>query len=541
MHIIIPMAGMGDRFVKAGYKTPKPLIEVDGSPVISHILKQFPGEEHITFICNSLHIETTNLRNILQSLAPSAQICVIDPHKQGPIHTVQQVYDQIDDEKEVLVNYCDFLWTWDYQKFQQTVAEQQADGCIPAYIGFHPHSLGPNLYAYMRVEGNRVLEIKEKHCFTDNKMQEYASSGTYYFRTGALLKHYFDKTVAANVHFNQEFYCSSPFDLMCQDNRLVTVYEVDSFLQWGTPEDLEEYMGWSDVFFRKTENTAPPSHTTGNLTTIVPMAGLGKRFADEGYTTPKPLIPVSDRPMVEQVIRSGPPSDKVIVVAQKAHITAHPELKETLHQSHDSLEIIELEKLTEGQACTCLVAAEKIDDQTPLFIASCDTQLMLDYQAFEKLLQNPEIDAAIIGFTHYQPAARNPQAYGWLLLDEDKVQKVSTKKPVSETPFHDYGVVGAFYFRKTQFFVEGVKSLIEKDRRINNEFYVDETMNELIETGLNVVMFPVIHYIPWGTPDELKTYLYWQNYLHQADHHPYFMQNDPDFISEHFKELGNRI
>ena len=103
MQIIIPMSGVGQRFIDAGYKDPKPLIEIDGKPIIEHVVNLFPGETNFKFICNSKHLEETQMRSILERIAPQAEIIEIEPHKFGPIYAVSKIFEKINDDEEVIV------------------------------------------------------------------------------------------------------------------------------------------------------------------------------------------------------------------------------------------------------------------------------------------------------------------------------------------------------------------------------------------------------------------------------------------------------
>ena len=114
MKVIIPMSGVGRRFVEAGYKEPKPLIVVDGQPIIKHVIDLFPGTE-VHCICNRNHIETTNMRSLLESYG--ATVHVIEGHSLGPVYAVSQIFDTITDDEEIIVSYCDYGTVWDYQKF----------------------------------------------------------------------------------------------------------------------------------------------------------------------------------------------------------------------------------------------------------------------------------------------------------------------------------------------------------------------------------------------------------------------------------------
>jgi hypothetical protein len=108
--------------------------------------------------------------------------------------------------------------------------------------------LGKTNYAFLREDGLWAKDIQEKQPFTDNRMQEYASSGTFYFRTGEFLKRYFQICMDQNMLVSNEFYVSMAIKAMLVDQLRVSIYELEHFMQWGTPEDVREYNQWSSVF-----------------------------------------------------------------------------------------------------------------------------------------------------------------------------------------------------------------------------------------------------------------------------------------------------
>jgi len=142
MKIVIPMAGTGNRFVERGYKDPKPLIKVNGKRIIEYILDMFDRKnDEFVFICNSVHLETTNMRSVLEELVPNATIVSMPQHKLGPVYTVQTVYDMIDDDEEVIISYCDNPHLWNRDDFHAKMANGDFDGCVLTHTGFHPHTL----------------------------------------------------------------------------------------------------------------------------------------------------------------------------------------------------------------------------------------------------------------------------------------------------------------------------------------------------------------------------------------------------------------
>ena len=525
MHIIIPMSGMGRRFQAFGIKDPKPLIKVDGEPLIKWLLSMFPRDAKFTFICNTVHLSETPLKKELLKLCPKGQIVSIEPHHKGPVFAVAQVFDTIGDNEETIVNYCDFSCYWDYKAFIETIHARKAEGAIACYRGFHPHMLGKTNYAFVKDTDQWMEAIQEKQPFTDNRMNEFASSGTYYFRKGSYVKKYFQQALDRDLKVNDEFYISLVYNLLVEEKLKVFIYEIQHMLQWGEPLDLLEYQRWSDYFASMTK-PQPRLDLSKDTAMLMPMAGAGKRFADEGYQEPKPLIPVGGHPMVVQACRYLPQASNQIFVCRAEHLKNYS-IEKNILEHYPKAQIISLDQVTQGQACTCEVGLKGVAEDVPLLIGACDNGMLWDERKLEKLIEDRNVDGIIFTFRRYPTSVRNPQMYGWVKVDgEDNVLGLSVKKPISDDPYHDHAVIGSFYFRKTKFFLEGLKSLYKHNRRINNEFYVDSLMGELVSLGYKLKVFEVEHYLCWGTPNDYRTYEYWQSFFHKCDWHPYKLADD---------------
>ena len=241
------MAGIGNRFVQSGYTEPKPLIKVNGKRIIEYILDMFSQNDDIVFICNDEHLQNTNMKDILKSLKPNAQIISMPVHKFGPVYTVKQIYHLINDNEEVIVSYCDNPYIWDRNDFLQHVHTQKLDGCVLSHIGFHPHTLNNTKMAFMKEKDGLVQEIKEKECYTDNPMNEHASTGTYYFKRGSDVKKYFDQTIEKNIHYNGEYYVTLVYNLLIQDGLRIGYYDTPFATVMGTPEEVENFEAWANI------------------------------------------------------------------------------------------------------------------------------------------------------------------------------------------------------------------------------------------------------------------------------------------------------
>jgi NDP-sugar pyrophosphorylase family protein len=249
--IIIPMSGMGKRFIDSGYVNPKPLIIVDNLPIIEHVVNLFNRPDDVIFICNQKHIDETNILQTLKNISPNCKIFTVpNENRKGPVDAVYKIFDSIDDNRDVIVSYCDYGTVWDYNQFLDDVRIKNSDGAMACYKGFHPHMLGGDNYAFCKEKNMFLEQIKEKESFTKNKMNEYASNGTYYFKSGKLLKKYFKILIDLDININGEYYVSLVYNLLIKDGLKVSIFEIQKMLQWGTPYDLEIYKSWSN-FFKK--------------------------------------------------------------------------------------------------------------------------------------------------------------------------------------------------------------------------------------------------------------------------------------------------
>ena len=252
MNIIIPMTGYGSRFVAAGYKDLKPFIKVQGRPIIEWIIKgMYPNEKNIIFVCRQEHLDSIpGMRDYLMNIAPTAKIFpIVEWEKLGPVNDVMTASPVIPDDEPCIINYCDFYMTWDYEQFKKDVEARGCEGCVPCYTGFHPHLLiDKNVYAScLTDDDDNLVEIREKYSFESDKTKAKHSPGVYYFKTGAIMKKYCQKLMDAKDMLNGEYYASLPFNHMVKDGCKVWVpTNVDQFCQWGTPEDLQDYLFWTD-------------------------------------------------------------------------------------------------------------------------------------------------------------------------------------------------------------------------------------------------------------------------------------------------------
>ena len=243
------MAGLGNRFKERGYSCHKAMIDVNGRSVIERLLSRFTGDHDYFFILSETD-QNSELKAYLTSLIPNAKIIFIEAHDLGPSYSLRYILNDLNSDSSILVTYCDYDMDIDFSDFEKFVKETNCDACLISYRGFHAHYLSDQTYAYSRLENDRVVEIKEKGSFTDNRENEFASCGAYYFKNLDLLARGIEYQFELNLIKNNEFYTSLAIEGLLQKNKNtdVRVYEIPFFIHLGTPDDLERFAFWEREF-----------------------------------------------------------------------------------------------------------------------------------------------------------------------------------------------------------------------------------------------------------------------------------------------------
>lgn len=233
------------------------------------------------------------------------------------------------------------------------------------------------------------------------------------------------------------------------------------------------------------------------LNVLIPMAGAGSRFQQAGYTFPKPMIQVHDKPMIQVVVDNLGLEANYHFVVQKEHREQF-NLDTFLNLiSPGKCEVIEVDGLTEGAACTALMAKEFINNDNPLFFANSDQFVEWNPVEFMYNMQETNADGGIVTFK-----ATHPKWSFAKVNDDGLVTEVAEKNPIS-----DNATAGYYYWKHGSDFVKYAEQMIEKDIRVNNEFYVCPVYNQAIEDNKQVRVYNANAMWGLGTPEDLEYYI----------------------------------
>lgn len=517
MHILITLAGHSRRFNAAGYQGPKFKLDIDGRSMLERVISMFAATDSFHFVVNERQVvEDSDLESWLQALAPNVTVATVPTHEFGPVYTALAVKD-IPSDEPVIISYCDFSVEWNYEAFKREI--HGWDAAIPAFKGVHPASFGNTFYAYMRVnEDNQMLELREKNSFTANRHEEFASAGIYYFKSWRLFKNYAEKLLATGFGELAEGYVSLLANMLVDDQLKVLVTEVKRFICWGTPEDLEQYEFWSRYYASKLKNDGGGLPAVNeNQINLIPMAGAGSRFKRDGYRTSKPLIIVGKEPMLIAACHSFPTPQSWIFLARAMDLQRHPIEQAVGESLNEQCLVVPVFSDTSGQAATCLLAKTHLQVGAQLFIASCDYETIYSPEAWQDIVEDESICAAIWTTKLGANLTKDPEAFGYCITSESSndVVEIVEKQTISDDPGKDPLIVGSFWFRNAGDFIDVAEQAIAENRNINGEHYVANAMNILLEQNKRVVTFDVDQWISFGDPFELEIYYYWTEYFYE--------------------------
>jgi HAD superfamily hydrolase (TIGR01509 family) len=258
------------------------------------------------------------------------------------------------------------------------------------------------------------------------------------------------------------------------------------------------FMDRIEQFERDHQDTTVPWRDK-KLNVLIPMAGAGSRFAQAGYTFPKPLIEVRGKPMIQVVVENLNIEANYIFIVQKEHYEKY-NLKYLLNLIAPNCKIVQVDGLTEGAACTTLLAKEYIDSDAPLVMANSDQFVEWNSNECMYAFKADDIDGGILTFKATHPK------WSYARLDDNGfVAEVAEKKPIS-----DNATVGIYYWKKGSDYVKYAEQMISKNIRTNNEFYVCPVFNEAIEDGKKIRVKQIDRMFGIGTPEDLNYFL--ENY-----------------------------
>lgn len=494
--LVIPMSGIGKRFKDAGYKELKPFIRVDGITIIEHILDMYPFDSEVLFIMNEDDPELSSHIKSVQQMRPNVKVRTIPSHKKGPGHAIWEAREDINLDHPVIVNYADFSGKWDFNAFLNQLTKYE--GSILTYTGFHPHMIRSNKFAYVKLnDRNLVADIQEKSSYTTNPMKEHASSGVYGFSSGRILLESVQEQIKEEISLNGEYYISLTYKPMISAGMNISILDMLTFNQWGTPEDLQDWIYWSEAI-KQANAPLAPKEINVEENAILLAAGKGSRVVAVAKTE-KPFIKIGDSSLWERALNDGMSHSEIVLVTRETLESKFPAEKFS--------SIVSTKEVTSGQAASALSGLLKLENKkSPVTVFSCDNILNGDSGID---LDNRENEIYVWIAQNYPPSKLHPEQYSWVTLDNQKNVKsvyLKTSPPILDDAFL---IVGNFTFASGLIAIEKCELIIKNNIQINGEHYLDSIIKEEIALGRRVGVRLIKEFIAIGNETEYETFNYY--------------------------------
>ncbi len=492
MQILVPLAGRSSFFPEEHYFFPKSLIEVGGRTMIERVvenLSRVAEQTHFIFVVQHDDVSRFSLARTLELLTGGrCHITALRAPTKGALCSALLAVDNIDMAQPLIIANGDQVILADLARAVKEFQAAKAHAGVIVFDSVHPRwsyvDLGPDC---------RVAQAAEKQVISRN-----AIAGFYYFATGATFFEAAKRCIENKTSLDGQFYIAPCLNEVILAGADVASYRVPAteYHSFYSPEKIKQF---EDGLLRRSLAPSAANPMAG-VRVVIPAAGDGSRFRKAGFVKPKPFIDVLGRPMIEHVVDNvASARSRVHLLLRNEHVTGEAELVERFQARGYAVHTVD--KLTEGTACTLLLARQAIDDDTPMLVANSDQYVEFSVDAFVGDCLDRDLDGSILVF---RDPSRNPKWSFARLNGEGLVCEVAEKKPIS-----DLATVGIYFFRRGSDFVRGAIDMIARNDRVNNEFYTCPVYNYLIQRGLRIGVFEVsqnaMHGL--GTPEDLADYI----------------------------------
>ena len=494
LNLLIPMAGKGERFTKAGYQTYKPFIPIVRKPMVQFVTDAFPSFVRKFVLTNRSMLTNEETRILEEDLR--CEIIEIPKHNEGPAYSIYLARKSIPLNESFFISYCDIYWEWDFSAIQKCLNK---DGIVFTHSGFHPHLIKNNYSAFcLPSKQNSLLleEIREKQSFTETWMNEPLSIGVFYIKSGNQMMSSIRTLIENDTRVDGEFYPSLLFNNLVGRGQNVQLKELDFYIHWGTPEQLSDFERWRGII--KNKNDLLPKETTDYPQNVVCMAGSGSRMkvvSDQ----PKALIPIDGKPMFQFVMERLPSSLSLVITTEQ--------IAANIDRETAASEFYLLKEQTQSQYDTLREAQEILTSRSDYYLTSCDVYGFFDYEKFRKFAKMKRPDAIIFTFLPSLTQRKFEKHYTYVSVDQDKVTGVHIK---SKKHASDVGLASLFWIRNGKIF-ELIKDISPLDEK---EMTIDHVFKHFVDNGLTIASFTLDQYLHLGTPEEFFEHQYWTERKH---------------------------
>ena len=506
MKIIIPMAST-DKYMLDNYSVIKPLVKLGNKTMIETFIENFKFNFEYIFLCKQQDLVETKLLNIIQNLKIKKKIVEIKKDTTSVIETIGFAKKHIRSNEQVLICHPDNINLFFSKKeLHKKLKSPNADGLLFAFDEDSQTNTSETHTGRVIMKNDSISEIIEKTIKIKNSK---TLAGIYHFSKWSDFLKYSKKTIKNQPPVKGRHFVAQVYNEYLKDNKKISIFNIKKHVTFGLVAYINEYNFWYKYF---KHNIKKRLKHRFNFLNLIPSCGDGSRFLQNNKDNFKPLIDVDGKSMIAKTIESLPKSSKNAVIIREDHNIKY-KFKNKIKKKIKNLDVKVLKKKTSGMATTCYEYLKNYHKNKPILISSCDYAVVFDEEKLKRIINFFDPDVIVWTFKNYPDARIAPFAYAYCDIKNGEIKRISEKIPISDKPNLDHIAQGIFYFKSKKIFMKAFKKMIKDKNKINNEYYVGNSINQLISENYNVIPFEVEQYICLGTLQDLKVYNFWSGYF----------------------------
>lgn len=494
--LVIPMGGVGQRFINNGYKTYKPFLPIDRNlTVIKNIINNFSKKNTEVIIIGNKKI----IKKKYQKLIPKKfHFIEIKKHKKGPLFSIYLAFNKLNkiiENHNLFICYSDINWKWNYNKILKILKKKNV--VVFTHKGFHPHLELDNKSDFC-IENNSGLikSIQQKKPHTSDYKKELLAIGCYYFKNIKLIKDSFKHiNFFKDNKLKKEFYLVLLIKNLLKMNIAVNSENIKSFVHLGTPEQYENYIYWRKILDKKN----PKKLSFTKFPNIMLIGGKGKRVKELGYK--KPFLPINNTEIFKFIFKKFGAKIKIIIT--------NSEFKNLFSKSEYFLHFI---KRTNSMFSTVFNSIKLIEKLNFFFLLSCDCFGEINKKKFYILLKKKDPDLVLFGYKFTRLQKKLTNSHTELKVTKNKILRINVKNnSINSTT----GLAGFYWIKDKnvfRYFKEFKKFL--KAQKQKKELILDDYFNYLHKNNLiKISYYNLENYVHIGSVSEYNEYNYWEKYF----------------------------
>ncbi len=488
-YLILPLGGIGQRFINAGYKTYKPFLKVSkNNRVIDKIVSNFPSKKTKVIIIGN----EKKFQLIKSKLKKNILFIKIKNHKYGPLYSIflaNKELKRIIKNNQFFIVYSDINWNWKFKDINKFIKRKNV--VVFTHKGYHPDLEINTQSDFCSVnQNNYINKVSEKKLIFKDYKKNFLAIGCYYFRNYELLEGYFEKSKIFLRSKTKEYYLVSLINFLIKEKIKVNFYNLKNFVHLGVPSQYENFVNWKKILVYNFKKNLRLSFSN-----VMLMAGKGKRVKE--LKEKKPFLKIKNYMIYDYIFKK--------YGTKKNSIITNKDYYKDLNKKYEIFKIRDSKSMLQ----TVEKSLNFLSKKKNYFITSCDCFGIFDRINFKRFVKNdkPEVVLFVFKFTNLQKEIQN--SHTSINIKKKDIISIDVKKSSKQSKF---GHAGFFWVKNSKVFK--FINQFKLKRKINRELLLDDYFKYLFDIKkFRIKCFMLDNYVHIGSLNEYNELKYWENYF----------------------------